>query len=184
MRSLRKEVQVRLSKQGSVPIDNIRNRALRKIEQIQKTTATPRQKQRALEEAMMIYQGLQRVEVPERQDYNPHREVSLAGPAPYLHSGGLGYQTVSWKYMGASADPNKKPYYDQWFRSPAWRAKWGKPGLLEDSDYWMVTEALWNSHRTFSNPISKSRMKGRSDLQTSTLKMLSTGRSTPNKYKV
>jgi len=68
MRSLRKEVQVRLRRQGSVPIDNIRNRALRKIEQIQKTTAPPRQKQRALEEAMLIYQGLQRVEVPERQD--------------------------------------------------------------------------------------------------------------------
>ena len=140
MRSLRKEVFVRQEKQGSVPIDNIRNRALRKIEQIQKAKAPPRQKQRVLEEALSIYQSLQRVEVPERQDYNSHREVSLAGPAPYLHSGGMGYQTVSWKYMGASADPNKKPYYDQWFRSPAWRKKWGKPGTLEDSGYWVYKE--------------------------------------------
>jgi hypothetical protein len=168
MRSLRKEVQVRLRRQGSVPIDNIRNRALRKIEQIQKITAPPRQKQRALEEAMMIYQGLQRVEVPERQDYNPHREVSLAGPSPYLHSGGLGYQTVSWKYMGASADPNKKPYYDQWFRSPAWRAKWGKPGLLEDSDYWMYKEATWNSPSNYSNRTYKSKVSGPSKPPTST----------------
>jgi len=117
MRSLRREVQVRLKRQGSVPLDNILNRALRKIEQIQKATAPPKQKQKALEEAMMIYQGLQKVAVPERQDYNPNREMSLEH---YAHSGGLGYHNVSWKYMGAHAETRGTPKYDEWFRSPAW----------------------------------------------------------------
>jgi len=146
MRSLRREVQVRLKRQGSVPLDNILNRALRKIEQIQKATAPPKQKQKALEEAMMIYQGLQKVAVPERQDYNPTREMSLEH---YAHSGGLGYHNVSWKYMGAHAETRGTPKYDEWFRSPAWRKKWEKPGSLEDTDYWATRK--WNSPLTYLN---------------------------------
>jgi len=131
--NLQKKLTAESIRNGSVPIDNLLNRCLSYIEEVE-TISVPSKhrvdKHKAKKVLYNIYNHLQNYHGLERQDYNDKRTVSIEDIAhsegdlipesAYMYSGGLGYRRVNWNapYLLSTHGKKSKGFNPYWNPTP------------------------------------------------------------------
>ncbi len=146
LRNLPRMAVTTAEKTGTIPKDELRNRALRAINTIKKSHDDKRKVDKYMREAWVIYRRLQDLVgsdfFADNTENHPTRTRSLSELlSPNVRSGGMGYRHVNWDSEFMMAVPRDQDEYNPfWNPGSGRRDKNGVLLDLMDSDYWVFRD--------------------------------------------